>query len=74
MWWRPKKEPQARASGMGRSAKSWSRKATTLRLATRWASCDLPAVERALSWTPRISVPIVGVISETEVAAPRISG
>lgn len=46
---------------MGRSAKSWARKATTLRWATKRASSSRPAGVRLLSWMPLTSEPIVGV-------------
>lgn len=46
---------------MGRSAKSWSRKATTFRWATRSASSSFPALVRDESWIPDTSEPMDGV-------------
>lgn len=61
MWWRPKYPPKPRASWRGTSAKSWSRKATTLRWATKRASWSFPAAVSLLSWTPVTSEPMLGV-------------
>lgn len=59
---------------MGRSAKSWSLKATTFLSATNLASSSFPALLNLLSCTPVTSVPIVGVKSLVVTPLARSSG
>lgn len=57
----PKYLQNSMTEGIGKSLKSWERKMTTFRWATRRASSSLAWGVRLLSWTPVTTEPVKGV-------------
>ena len=57
----PKYLQKSTMEAIGNSLKSWERKTTTLRLATRRAISSFALGVRLLSWIPVMAEPVAGV-------------
>ena len=57
----PKYLQKSTMEAIGKSLRSWERKTTTLRLATRRAISSFAFDVRLLSWSPVMAEPVLGV-------------